>query len=216
MVYLVISPPPPHAGDKLRRWKSNNLQQKLRNRGDLTIPFRSIRRSGDELSRFSPASRPGYHPPTGWQTHPPRVIEKTDHLPCFSLGFDSGWGRIQYISNLANRDEGAIELNQNQLAGRPNWIRKSHFMYTNTFSWTDEMCLGYFVSFVAISNCINPPACSVFFFTGEEPTLPRHDTGPPYAPWYLELESWQICRFRMSETWELFSHGNRVNGHQSP
>lgn len=71
-------------------------------------------------------------------------------------------------------------------------------MCTNTFSWTDEMCLGYFVSFVAISNCINSALCSVFFF--EAPTLPRHDTEPPHAPGYLQLESWQICRFRMSET----------------
>lgn len=71
------------------------------NRGDLTIPFRSIRRSGDEVSRFSSASHPGYHPPTGWQTQTQRVIEETDHLPCFSLGFDSSCGEIQYISNLA-------------------------------------------------------------------------------------------------------------------
>lgn len=99
--------------------KSNNLRRELRNRGDLTIPFRTIRRSGDEVSRFSSTSHPGYYPPTGWQTQTRRVIGKTDHLLCFSLGFDSSCEKIQYISNLLqndNRDEGATGC---------NWIRIS-------------------------------------------------------------------------------------------
>lgn len=99
--------------------KSNNLRRERRNRVDLTIPFHAINRSGDEVSRFSSASNPGYHPPTGWQTQTQRVIGKTDRLLCFSLGFDSSCEKIQYISNLLqsdNRDEGATGC---------NWIRIS-------------------------------------------------------------------------------------------
>lgn len=115
--------------------KSNNLRRELRKLGDLTIPFPTIRRSGDEVSRFSSASHPGYHPPTGWQTVTQtwRVIGKRDHLLCFSLGFDSSCEKIQYISNILqsdNWDEGATGCNRIRISLQEgqDWIIKSHFM----------------------------------------------------------------------------------------
>lgn len=125
--------------------KSNNLRRELRNLGDLTIPFPTIRRSGDEVSRFSSASHPGYHPPAGWQTVTQtwRVIGKRDHLLCFSLGFESSCEKIQYIKYFAKWQLrwrcNWMQLNQNQLAGGSKVNKKITFhVKKNTFSWQTQ------------------------------------------------------------------------------
>ena len=92
--------------------KSNNLQQELELRGDLSIPFCNIRRSQRWGKPVSSASLSGYHPPTGRQTQGDGSLGKADRLV-------SGLTAIltKYKSNLwqsDNRDEGVT---------RCNWIR---------------------------------------------------------------------------------------------
>lgn len=118
--------------------KSNNLRRKQRNQGDLTIPFHAIRRSGDELSRFSSASHPRYHPPTGWQTQTEGSLGK-QIICCASVWDLTAVVRKIHIKSFTKWQQrwkyNWMELNQNQLAGEKNRIRKSHFISKKPFSW---------------------------------------------------------------------------------
>lgn len=121
----------PHPGDKLEHWKEQQF----------AAGAPEPRRPYDPIPRYQTLGRwgkPVFFSLAPWlsPSHRPantdrRVIGKTDHLLCFSFGFDSSCKQTCIKSSTVMTGSNWIRIS----SGGKDWIRKSPFVSKGAFSW---------------------------------------------------------------------------------